>query len=95
MENFISISCNQSGFKENHSTELCVFAFKETFDYYRKLGTPIFARFIGIRSAFDRVCHSRLFKKTIQKGDPSLYPSTFNDLVLATETFCEMRQCCF
>ena len=64
----ISTSCYQFGFEENHSTEVCVFAVKETIDYYRKLGAPTFACSIDINSALDLVCHSRLFEKLSRRG---------------------------
>ena len=52
---YLVSSPHQFGFKSAHSTETCVFAVKEVIDYYLSLNTPVFACFIDIKSAFDRV----------------------------------------
>ena len=68
LEIFILTNCTHFGFKEHNSPELCVFAVNESTDYYRKLGIPTFICFINIRSAFDRMGHSRLFEQLSGRG---------------------------
>ena len=41
-----------------------------TINYYRNLNTPVFACFLDIRSAFDRVSHGKLLQKIIDGGAP-------------------------
>ena len=54
---------NQFGFKQNHSTDLCIFALKEITNYYNCQGSPVFICFLDIRKAFDRVNFNTLFRK--------------------------------
>ena len=70
LEGYIQTSHNQFGFKPKHSTDMCILALKDTIDYYRTLKTPVFACFLDIKSAYDRVSHSRLFLKLIERGVP-------------------------
>lgn len=67
---YLTTSANQFGFKRNHSTDMCIFALKETVNYYYSMNTPVFAGFIDIKNAFDRVSHSKLFLKLIERGVP-------------------------
>jgi len=62
----------QFGFKKYHSTDLCIFALKEVVNYYRTLNTPTFICFIDIKSAFDRVSYSKLFRGLLRRGVNSL-----------------------
>lgn len=70
LANFLATSGRQFGFKKNHSTDMCILALKETIDYYRSLNTPVFACFMDIKSAFDRVSRGKLFQKLISRGAP-------------------------
>jgi hypothetical protein len=62
----VIISDNQFGFKKQHSTDLCLYAFKETVSYYVEHGSPVFACFLDASKAFDRVNHWTLFKKLLE-----------------------------
>ena len=70
LEEFLGTTDNQFGFKAKHSTDMCIFALKETINYYRGLNTPVFVCFLDIKSAFDRVSHGKLFNKLIDRGTP-------------------------
>ena len=72
IEQYLSTSDNQFGFKENLSTDLCIFSVKEVINYYRNLGTPIFLCFIDVKSAFDKVSHWKLLCKLIKRGIPNI-----------------------
>ena len=56
-ENHLSSSDHQFGFKQKHSTDLCIFMLKETIRYYMSHGSPVFVCFIDAKKAFDRVNH--------------------------------------
>ena len=61
---------HQFGFKNEHSTELCIYALKEVINYYRNLNSPVFLCFVDIKSAFDRVSYWGLFNKLLDRGVP-------------------------
>lgn len=66
----MSTTNNQMGFKPSHATDMCIFMLKETVDYYRKLGSPMFVCFLDASKAFDRLNHVKLYKKMIARGIP-------------------------
>ena len=72
MEDKILISDHQFCFKNNHSTDLCLFVFKEILSFYVTHGSPVFACFLDIRKAFDRVNHWTLLHKLL-KADVSTF----------------------
>ena len=59
---YIVVSDSQFGFKQNHSTDQCIFALKQTEKYYSRMNTPVFGCLIDIKSAFDRVSQSSSLK---------------------------------
>ena len=63
MKQHLTTSANQFGSKQKYSTVICNSALKETIGYYYSTNTPVFVGFIDIKSAFDRVSHSKLFLK--------------------------------
>ena len=69
---FLSSTDHQFGFKAKHSTDLCIFALKETIQYYLNSSTPVFACFLDASKAFDKVCHFTLFSKLLARGLPIL-----------------------
>ena len=61
------ITCdNQFGFKAKHSTDMCIYAFKEAVLKYRSLNSSVY-------SCFDRVNHYVLFEKTNEVGHTRIY----------------------
>ena len=66
----ISTSDNQFGFKSKHSTDLCIYALKESVESYRSRGSTMLIGFIDASSAFDKVNHHKLFVKLKQRGVP-------------------------
>ena len=54
---------HQFGFKENHSTDMAIYALKEITDYYLRNSSPVFICYLDARKAFDRVNHWTLFEK--------------------------------
>ena len=61
-------SDHQFGFKERHSTDMAVYAFKEIVDHYLRNRSPVFVCFLDARKAFDRVNHWTLFRKLLRRG---------------------------
>ena len=70
IENNLSTEYNQFGFKKHHSTDMCIWSFKEIVTYYQNLNSSVFACFIDIKSAFDKVNYVKLFQKLIERNVP-------------------------
>ena len=69
-EDTINTSDSQFGFKEKHSTDMCIFTLKETVQHYVSLGSPIYLCFMDASKAFNKVNHWHLFDKLLIRGVP-------------------------
>ena len=70
IETFLHTTHNQFGFKAQHSTDMCVFLLKQCVSSYVSKGSRIFSVFLDASKAFDKVSHSLLFKKSINRNVP-------------------------
>ena len=70
---FLHTNDAQFGFKSNLSTTHATFALKEAVNHYTSQGSPVYACFLDASKAFDRVCHSKLFKLLAARGVPQPY----------------------
>ena len=61
---------NQFGFKQSHSTELCIFLLKEILNCIHKHGFTSFIVFTDASKAFDRVNYGTLIHIICKKGIP-------------------------
>lgn len=62
---------SQFGFKKKHSTELCVYTLKQIIEFYRSKGSSVYVCFMDASKAFDRVNHTLLFRKMLERNMPN------------------------
>ena len=70
MDAHLVTSDNQFGFKQKHSTDLCIYTVKSSVQYYNYYNSPVYTCFLDASKAFDRVNHWTMFKKLILRGVP-------------------------
>ena len=70
---FLTSSPYQFGFKSNRSTSHALFCLKETINYYIDHGSKVYCSFLDASKAFDRLIHSGLFLKLIQRETPRVF----------------------
>ena len=76
LQNWLSTTCSQFGFKDKHGTEMCFFMMKELVRYYIEHGSCMYVTYLDASKAFDRVNHQKLFSKLIEAGAPRWYKDT-------------------
>ena len=64
---------NQFGFKYGHSTDMCIFALKQTLQFYNGNRSPVYTCFLDASKAFDRVNNWTMFKKLCDRNVPKAY----------------------
>ena len=67
----LTTCANKFGFKKDHSTEMLIFLLKEIFRDYIANGSSMYVTMLDASKAFDRVNHSKLFCKLIDRGCPA------------------------
>ena len=58
----------QFGFKAGHSTSMCTDVVKKVINYYTDRGSHVFACFVDLTKAFDRVNYWKLFNQLVSDG---------------------------
>ena len=69
----LSTSSHQFGFKKNSSTVHALHCLKETVGYYINNDSRVFCSFLDASKAFDRLVHSGLFIKLIERDTPLVF----------------------
>ena len=70
---FLTSSSYQFGFKGGSSTSHALFCLSKTVNYYIDHGSRVFCSFLDASKAFDRLIHSGLFIKLIERKTPKLF----------------------
>ena len=70
LNDYLTTSDNQFGFKAKHSTDMCIYAMKSVVKYYNHYESPVYTCFLDASKAFDRIHHWTLFSKLIARGVP-------------------------
>ncbi len=68
--NVFVTNSHQFGYKQKHSTDMCIFLMKEVIDYYNALSSPVYVCYIDASKAFDRIHHGHLFQKLLDRNLP-------------------------
>ena len=42
IDSYLYTTDNQFGFKQNHGTDMCIYALRQTIDYYKRNSSPVF-----------------------------------------------------
>jgi hypothetical protein len=63
----------QFGYKKKSSTVHALFCLKETVNYYVQRGSNVYCSFLDASKAFDRLIHSGLFLKIMNRGVPLVF----------------------
>ena len=70
MSDLLTTTSNQFGFKSKLGTDTCIYALKEIVENHRSLNGCMFMGFLDASKAFDRLKHSLLFEKLIDRNIP-------------------------
>ena len=70
MDVYLFTSDNQFGFKQKHSTDLCIYTVKSIIQYYNYYNSPVYTCFLDASKAFDRINHWTMFKQLILRDVP-------------------------
>ena len=70
IDHLLSTDDLQFGFKKKHSTSHALFVLKEAVDYFTKHSSNVFVTFLDCSMAFDKISHSGLFLKLMERGVP-------------------------
>ena len=66
-------SANQYGFKKKKSTTHALHCLRETINYYIENGSHVYTSFLDASKAFDRLVHSGLFIKLMDRNVPKVF----------------------
>ena len=67
----IKLNTSQFGFRPGTSTSIAVCLLKETVRYYNRNGSDVFAVFLDLKSAFDKLNHKKLLLKMMEAKIPA------------------------
>ena len=70
---YLGTSDCQFGFKKNHSTVHALHCLRETVDYFVNNGSRVYSTFLDASKAFDRIIHSGLFIKLMERNVPIMF----------------------
>ena len=87
--NSFSLSISQFGFKRNSSTVDALFCLKHTINLYTENKSRVHCSFLDASKAFDRLVHTGLYLKLIQRN----VPKVLLDIIISMHTglFCRVR----
>ena len=94
VEHHLITRCNQFGFKSGHSTDMCVFLLKQIAGHYNECGSPVYTVYFDASKAFDRVRHSTLFVKLVNRNMPMCFVRTL-ERWYSEQAMCIKRGNCF
>ena len=70
---YLSTSMYQFGYKKKSSTTHAIYCLKQTINYYVNHGSNVYCSFLDASKAFDRLVHSGLFLKLMDRKVPKIF----------------------
>ena len=70
---YLSTSMYQFGYKKKSSTTHAIYCLKQTINYYSNHGSNVYCSFLDASKAFDRLVHSGLFLKLMDRKVPKIF----------------------
>ena len=70
LNDYLTTSDNQFGFKAKHLTDMCIYAVKSVVKYYNHFVSPVYTCFLNASKAFDRINYWTQFSKLIARSVP-------------------------
>lgn len=67
---YLGTGDNQFAYKNNHGTDMPITLLKNVTLEYTRRNTPVYACFMDMSKAFDKVCHALLFEMLLKRGVP-------------------------
>ena len=67
---FLSTDSLQFGYKKRHSTSHAIYTLRTCIDFFTERGSNVFAGFLDCTKGFDKVDHSGIFVKLMNRGIP-------------------------
>ena len=80
MERYVSLSPYQYGYRQNTSTVLATAVFKEVLHKYNDANSIVYACFLDMSKAFERINHCTLIDKMKKKGVPNFIIKLFEHI---------------
>ena len=81
----MTTSAYQFGYKGSFSTSLCSFLVSETIQYYRSNGSNVYMTLLDCTKAFDKIQHTKLFRTLMNKKIcPSIIRLIMNSYLMST-----------
>ena len=76
MQMCLKLHANQFGFRQHTSTTMAAAVLKEIIMTYNEKSTPVYAAFLDLSKAFDKINHSILMSKLIDSTVPAVITNT-------------------
>lgn len=82
LKKYIKLSCHQFGYRQQTSTLMATALLKETVNRYLNENSNVFACFLDLSKAFERVCHKILINKLYDNNVPDFLVNILKTILI-------------